>query len=100
MTSNYDRCLPVAFPYLVEVPHSVAKEAVQALVYLRSDVPNLSSFAVTADARMGWTKLWLSTVSLKWLGMEEGNNQLSKDSQWIFQKMLEQEKQENPLRFM
>lgn len=77
MSSVYDQNLPQAFPWRVRLMSGQINRRVEALTRAsRSDVPNLSSFAVTADAKPGWTYLWLSDVSARFL-IENGWLQMS-----------------------
>jgi hypothetical protein len=66
VSSVYERQLPSMFPYMLEGEHVVIFSLVNRLMtYEQNDPPtqNGSSFAVTADGRQGYWRLWLSEAS-------------------------------------
>lgn len=66
--SNYERVLPMVFPYLVECNKEQARYLVLELTSLeRTDFPMGSSFAIVSGITSGTIGLWLSGASYDFL---------------------------------
>lgn len=89
MASIYDEYLPHAFPIRVKLMRHQVNRRVNALSRAdRTDVPNLSSFAVSTDPTSDFNWLWLSQVSFNFL---VANNWLRPDDMELTKELLDWE---------
>lgn len=66
--SNYERVLPMVFPYVTEVTKEQARYLVMELTSgSRTDVPFGSSFAIVSGITSGKLSLWMSACSFNFL---------------------------------